>query len=277
VDENQHGLRKAGEVVIAEDYVRMVSFELRDLPWRMRRNLVWELRAHLDELPPGTDLKARLGTPEKYAADLRSAAGLERRRGLIAFLRARRPRNLILTAVLLTVIGLAIGAVVWIDSYQPITFGDGYQFPAGAKGLPGVNGESVVFHKDRPFQLGVNVFNNGRFAVRILGVPYASWLPFSGSVRMSKPAKYDGGVHLPFTPFHPFELKPGDSAYLILKGVYTCRAGTGPGTSVGGLDEFPVRFRFLWRTTTAYVPFGDELAFAFPKGCTPAGGASTTP
>ncbi|HEX4323216.1 MAG TPA: hypothetical protein VHZ77_01145, partial [Gaiellaceae bacterium] len=115
---------------------------------------------------------------------------------MIAFLLARRPRNLILVVLTLTLIGLAIGAVAWIHSYQPIAFGDTSQFPAGAKRLPGLNGESVVFHKGRPFRLGVNVFNNGRFAVRMLGVPYASWLPFSGSVRMSKPAKYDGGVHL---------------------------------------------------------------------------------
>jgi uncharacterized membrane protein len=76
--------------MIAEDYLRMVAFELRDLPWKMRRDIVSELRGHLDELPPGTDLGAQLGRPHEYAAELRSAAGLERRRGVIAFLRAPR-------------------------------------------------------------------------------------------------------------------------------------------------------------------------------------------
>jgi uncharacterized membrane protein len=60
--------------VTAEDYVSRVAFELRDLPWGTRRELLSELRVHLDELPAGTDLAARLGPPEEYAADLRSLA-----------------------------------------------------------------------------------------------------------------------------------------------------------------------------------------------------------
>ncbi|MGH3054828.1 MAG: HAAS signaling domain-containing protein, partial [Gaiellaceae bacterium] len=72
-----------------DEYLRNVGFWLNDLPWGMRRDLLSELRAHLDELPAGTDLRAELGPPEKYAGDLRSAAGLERRRGPIAFLGAR--------------------------------------------------------------------------------------------------------------------------------------------------------------------------------------------
>ena len=91
-----------------DEYLRNVSYSLNDLPWGMRRDLVAELRAHLDELPPGTDLETRLGRPEEYAADLRSAAGLERRRGPIAFLRARRLRNLILVVLSLTLIGLGL-------------------------------------------------------------------------------------------------------------------------------------------------------------------------
>lgn len=109
----------------ADDYLRSVSFELRDLPWGQRQDLLTEIRTHLDELPAGTDLGARLGTPKEYAADLRAAAGLERRRGVSAFLRARRPRNLILVALVLIMIGLGIGAVEWIDSYQPLTLGNG--------------------------------------------------------------------------------------------------------------------------------------------------------
>ena len=66
----------------ADDYLRSVSFQLNDLPWGQRQKLLAEIRAHLDELPPDTDLRVRLGTPEEYAADLRMAAGLERRRGV---------------------------------------------------------------------------------------------------------------------------------------------------------------------------------------------------
>ena len=107
------------------EYLRSVGYWLRDLPWGVRRDLLEELRDHLNELPDDTDLQARLGSPEEYAAELRSAAGLRHRRGVAAFLRARRPRNLILAAVALTAIGLAIGGVVWVQSYQPIGFGGG--------------------------------------------------------------------------------------------------------------------------------------------------------
>jgi hypothetical protein len=120
----------------AEDYLRRVGFALRDLPWSNRRDLISELRGHLKELPAGTDLEARLGPPEQYALEMRSAAGLERRRGLIAFLRARRPRNLILTVATLTLIGFAIGAVKWIDSYQPLAFCDGGGTPDGRRRRP---------------------------------------------------------------------------------------------------------------------------------------------
>lgn len=120
----------------AEDYIRQVNFWLTDLPWGTKKALLSELRGHLAELPADTDLDT-LGTPEQYAKDLRAAAGLERRRGPIAFLRARRPRNLILVALTLTVIGLALGAVAWIDSYQPLAFGNGWEFPADANTCPG--------------------------------------------------------------------------------------------------------------------------------------------
>ena len=154
----------------AEEYLRRVDLTLRDLPWRARRELVSELRDHLSELPPNTDLEARLGTPEDYASELRAAAGLERRRGTIAFVRARRPRNVILTLVALTAIGLAFGAVGWIQTYQPLALGGAA--PAG----PGV---PVAFQKGRPFRIGVDVRNTCRYTVRVLGVPYSSG-PFSG-------------------------------------------------------------------------------------------------
>lgn len=258
------------------EYLREVGLCLHDLPWGLRRDLLAELRGHLDELPPETDLEARLGSPQEYAADLRSAAGLDRRHGPLAFLQARRPRNLILAVVVLTVIGLAIGGLVWVDSYQPLAFGDLYQFPAGAKGVPGIEGQSVVFRRGRPFQLGLNVFNGGRFTVRVLGVPYQGPNPWSAHLLMSTPEKYTGGANPPYTPFRPFDLKPGDSVFLQLKGVYACHSGMTPrgATTYSG---FPVRYRFLWRTTTTDIALPENLAFVFRKGCPPAKNPTTTP
>ncbi len=139
-------------LMTADEYLRNVSFWLGDLPWGQRQDLLAEIRAHLAELPADTDLEARLGTPDEYAADLRAAAGLERRRGPIAFLRARRPRNLILAVLALTVIGLAIGTVVWVDSYQPHRNSGNTRLRAARLGMlrTPATARTVVFHKGRP-------------------------------------------------------------------------------------------------------------------------------
>jgi hypothetical protein len=260
----------------AEDYLWRVGSELRDLPWSTRHDLVAELRGHLDELPPDTDLVACLGEPERYAADLRSAARLERHRGVLAFLRARRPRNLILAALALTVIGLAIGAVVWINSYQPMTVGNFYRLPAGSVEPPALDTASVVFHQGRPFTLGVNLLNNGRFTVHVLGVPYLAPNPWTARLLMSTPGKYTGGAGRPLTPFRPLDLKPGDSVFLQLKGVYACHGGMAPGGAIT-YSEFPVRYRFLWRVTTTDIALPENLAFVFPKGCPPAKNTTIRP
>jgi hypothetical protein len=252
--------------VTAEDYLRWVRFALRDLPWSIRRELISELRGHLEELPPGTDLTARLGAPESYAADLRSAAGLERRRGPIAFLRARRPRNLILTVVVLTATGLAIGAVEWIDSYQPLAFYFGEEPPLGVVEAPAGGSESVVFHQGRPFRLGIDITNNGRFTVRILGAGYGPQrTPFSARLVMSGPMA-SSGFPGPFRRFHAFDMKPGEVRVLELEGVYAnCREWDGQ-SGAETLSAFPVRYRFLWRTATADIQLPEELAIVFPKG-----------
>jgi hypothetical protein len=258
-----------------DEYLRRVDFRLRDLPWATRRDLLAEIRGHLDELPADTHLGARLGTPEEYAAELRSAAGLERRHGPIAFLRARRPRNLILTALVLTLIGLAIGAVVWIDSYQPLAFGNGWRFPAGSRGLSGIEGESVVFRKGKPFELGFEVRNYGRYSVRVLSVPHLGPDPWTARLVMTRP-NYSGSSAGPYERFRPFTLKARQSVFLLFKGVWACHTGM----SAGGAftySRFPVRYRFLWRTTTTWINLPENLAIKFRTSCPPAKPGATTP
>ena len=255
-----------------DNYVRNVGWWLRDLPWSVRRNLLRELREHLDELPADTDLGAQLGSPEAYASDLRSAAGLERRRGVIAFLRARRPRNLILGIVALTLIGLAIGATVWIRSYQPLAFEGSTYYPAGVKPIPAGEDEYVVYHRGRPFRFGAAIENSGRFTVRVLGVPYPALFPFSARLLMSMPGPPSQVHDFPgeLTPFHPFNLRPGDIVSLVLEGVYECHTGEGPGNS-WGLSPFPVRYSFLRHTATTEIHLGNQLSITLPKGCPPGG------
>jgi hypothetical protein len=257
--------------VTTEEYVRRVNYWLTDLPWGTKKALLSELRGHLAELPEGTDLGS-LGTPQQYAADLRAAAGLERRRGAVAFLRARRPRNLILFVLALTVIGLTIGVVVWIDSYQPITFGGGGQDPLDSKPSLGSNGVTVIFHKGRPFEYGTTIHNSGRFTVRVLGVPRGVTDFFKGRLLMSRDqtGRLD---ERPLERFHPFDLKPGSFRWLVFKGVYACTTGMGGSRRLGyesiGRDAIPVRFSFLWRHATTLIPLGDPLTITFHSGCPP--------
>lgn len=251
----------------SDDYLRSVGSALGDLPWQQRQDLLAELRGHLADFPADTDLAERLGTPEEYAADLRAAEGLERRHGPVSWLKARRPRNVILvtglTVVLLTALGLGIGAVVWIDSYQPLAFGNAYQPPLGTHF--GFGGDSADVHPGRPFIFGMEIVNTRRFGVRVLGAPLETDLPWTAHLFMSLP-NYTGATRAP-VPFQPIDLKPGERMFLAFRGVWTCPSGrVSPGVT-SELHDFPVRFSFLWRTTTAEIPLPKPLEIVFPKGC----------
>jgi hypothetical protein len=253
--------------VTADEYLRRVAWELSDLPWGMRKDLLADLRAHLTELPDGTDL-AELGSPEQYAADLRSAAGLEHRRGLVAFLSARRPRNVILVLVALIGLGLTIGALAWIASYQPLSTGNGAQYPPEVKPMVGSDSEQVRFRQGAPFEVGVSVVNTGRFTVRVLGSTLLGYVPVSARLVMSGPIVNHGGFPPAHRRFTPFDLKPGQVAFLVLRGTYDARCHPGPhaaqeGWAVGG---FQVRFGFLWRTGTAEIALPSPLYVNGPKG-----------
>lgn len=269
----------------AEEYLRSVDLRLRDLPWRTRRELVSELRAHLMELPTDTDLGARLGPPEQYAAELRAAAGLERRRGPVAFLRARRPRNVALAVVALIVTGLAIPTVEWVDSYQPLVWSgsvvaaraiDAEKSKAFRRLLPQFHSHTgalvVGFHEGHPFRFGMTIGNRGRFAVRILGVSEPV-VPFSARLLVSEPLDRTAKAleHARLQPFRPFDLHPGQERLLVLRGVYDahfCRTGL---YGAGGMFvPFPVRFSFLWKTATVHMttstPQPPGLFILIPRG-----------
>lgn len=251
----------------ADEYTLQVERALGDLPWSQRRDLVADLRRHLGELPPETDLVARLGTPERYAVELRAVEGLEPRHGVRAYVRSKRPRTVILVSVLAVVvslaIGFAIGAVIWIDSYQPLVMGDSMQNPLDSKPSSGAPGVTVLFRKGRPFLYGATIRNNGPFSVRILGVPRGIGDYFKARLYTNTP---NPAVNQrPLVPFRPFDLHPGEERWLVLKGVYACTAGSMAAGGAVGRDTIPVRFSFLWKTATTEVPVMSPLAIVFPK------------
>jgi hypothetical protein len=253
----------------SEDYLRRVGSALRDLPWRQRHELLTELRGHLADFPADTDLGERLGTPEQYAAELRTAEGLERHRNPVSFLRARRPRNVILTAVAVVIVALAIGAGVWIQSYQPLGLTNLPPiFPAFTKYAPEGNtySGSVAFRKGHRFQLGFVVRNTGPFTIHVLGVPYPARTPWSARLVMgafapvarTRPGEHE--LRAKLTPFRPFDLAPGEQELLELKGTWThCPSATYV------VSTFPVRYSFLWTTATAQLGIPGGLSVVPPS------------
>lgn len=272
-------------------YLERLSSAAHDLPKASRRELLDEIDQHirhsLAETAPTTRdemlaLLEQVGDPAEIAAaaDDRADERAGRRSGLIAYLR-RRPLRVILGAAALTVIGLAIGSVAWIQSYQPLL----------ASGSLARGGRvPVAFHPGVRFNVGIDVQNNGRFTVRVLGVPYRSGpfagLPVSARVMMSraigrtrKGALRCGGVVNPFCgvvapkgayyePFHPFDLQPGRVRTLVVVGVYGNCADERNLVPIS-VPDLPVRYSFLWKTTTAHVALPKTREIIPPSGGCP--------
>ena len=239
----------------SEQYLSAVEAHLVDLPWRVRRSLADDLRVHIEEIS-AEDLVARLGSPGSYATELRSAAGLAPRRGPIAFVQARRPRNVAIAIVTLVVLaGLAAG-IVWARAYQPVTMGN-----TGLSPIPShqeAASETVTtFRSGKPFRIGQSITNNGRFGVRIVGVP---WLTTHSAFHLHPYIVRVGlhGLMLPAVPFRPFTLKPGEEWMILLSGTYAnCRSRIS-GTSLT-IFSLVVRERFLLWTHNVEMPLFSPL------------------
>jgi hypothetical protein len=244
--------------VTKDEYLRQVDWELRDLPWRRRNELVADLRGHLDEAPD------QLEPPSRYAAELREAAGLGRCHGPVAYLRARRPRNVVLVVLLLVVVALLATAYAWVLSYQPVVTGSTGMSPLGSHG-EGAGETMVTFHDGRPFRLGFSIRNEGGFSVRVLGVTRLGNMPFTTRLFVSRPLGHVRDIPGPLASFRPFDLEPGQERMLVLRGAFThCRDYAG-GTAVE-LTDMPVRFSFLWRMETTRVPLFNPLIIRVPEG-----------
>jgi hypothetical protein len=245
--------------VTREEYLREVEWQLRDAPWKRRKQLLAELAAHLDETPA-----EQLDTPQAYAAELRRSENLPRRHGVGAFLRARRPRNLVLVAVLLVLVALLASGYAWAESYQPLAAGNYGLFPD--RSVTGPAGETAVtFHDRAPFRFGFSVRNDGGLTVRVLGVPLGGSSPFTARLFMSGPLEHARAIPGPAVPFRPFDLGPGEQRMLILRGSFAnCRDYAGRTTTE--FTDMHIRFEFLWRTQTVSVPLSSPLVIRVPPG-----------
>jgi HAAS domain-containing protein len=245
-----------------EQYLAAVETRLGDLPWSVRKNLANELRMHLDEIPAQEeDLVATLGSPQSYAAELRAAADLRPRRGVVAFLRARRPRNLIFVVCVLAVAAAGIAALAWASSYTPpLEPGDYYRLPDESS-TGGLGETEVRFREGKPFQYGFSMVNGGRFPVRIVGVPIMQ-SPFRMFVVRVFVEDVPTPNRLPAdVPFHPFTLEPGSERTIVLRGKFARCKTLQPGSGVE-FHTMPVRVRFLRWTHDTAVPLRNPLVIS---------------
>jgi hypothetical protein len=246
--------------VTREEYLRDVEWELRDVPWKRRKQLVADLAAHLEETPP-----EELDSPAAYATALRESAGLPQKGGLLVFLRARRPRNLVIVALLLVLVATLATGLAWVESYQPLAMGNFAIDPPGSRSGP--TGEQAVSFRDgKPFEVGFSVLNKGAFTVHISAGPrYLDADPFSVRLYVSGPLEHAHTIPGRLSPFHPFDLPPGQQRMLVLKGVFSHCHDWGGGSSFV-FDWFPVTFSFLWHTETVRIPASSPFVIQIPAG-----------
>lgn len=281
-------------------YLGRLSRAARDLPRPRRRELLSEIELHIrmalartpcanrDEM---VQLLERVGDPAEIAAADNEQADASLPGG-IASLRTRRPRRLVLALVALVVIGLAIGAAAWTQSYQPLAFAPADVLMADSVNTLGENGHGawVGYRKGigggphRPF-FGVTIQNTGPFTVRVVGLGrYGPALPvlrgWSSRLLMAQgtfvqeplgpstnPIRDTNGRIVrrrawkrgPLQSFHPVDLAPGQIVMIAFEGVWhmDCHPVT-VGTTTPP-RTFPVRYSFLWKTTTTQIPLPGGL------------------
>jgi hypothetical protein len=281
-----------------ERYLGRLSRATHDVPKGRRRELLSEIELHIRQALAQTPCTSRaemaalleqVGDPAEIAAAAndQAGAGFERSPGTHAFLSARRPRNVIMTLVALALVGLALGAGGWIQTYQPLAFARADALPVDSVNTVGENdhGAWVGYHDGigggpgRPF-FGVTIQNTGSFTVRVVGLGrYLPALPmFDGwssrllmarytAVRIHDPERFGNGYGRgwkrgPLQPFHPVDLGPGQILMVVRQGVWRdCQIRVSEGTTTPP-GSFPIRYSFLWKTTTAHIPLPGGLTIA---------------
>ena len=277
-----------------QDYLDGLAAAAQDLPQVRRDELLGEIEQHIREAvaeKPCANrdemlaLLAQVGDPAEIAAAAQDpgdapAARPERRR--------LRKRAVALVALALLIV-LAAGLAAYTQTYQPLAFAPADVLARNTVNTYGEGGHGVWigYRKgigkgpNRPF-VGVTFQNTGHFTVRVLGVgkwwpPFPVMSGWSSRLLMAqgsfvekpvpgpgnKPVRVRFWRHGPLQPFHPVDLAPGQIVMLAMQGVWHADCSTKPytGQTVPPRD-FPVKYSFLWKTTTSHIPLPSGLRIA---------------
>lgn len=254
----------------ADRYASAVARHLRHLPRPQRRRLVDDLRAHLLELPGGSDLQEVLGSPRAYAAELLRSSGLPEPRGFRAWLR-RVPlpvKIAVPVLLLLAVAGTVFG--IWISGYEPVEFGSSW-FTPGVQPDPVLGDQANIvidYQHDARYRFGFSLHNGGRLPVEIVDFPVAGFAsaPFVvEQVVVDRPHSYDDAGA---TPFQPFTLEPDEDRGFAFRGVLAHCADWAGGASAS-FDSIKVKYRVLGITKMRDIPLRQPIAVRFHGYNTP--------
>jgi hypothetical protein len=235
---------------IVEEYLGQLRAELRLAPVSARDDYISEISQHITEgrenLAPGDieglrDLLARVGNPVVLANEYYESEGVDTTGVLRRMSMGRRMLLVSVPLGILLVLGFAIGALVWVTHYQPLT--DGGQ---GAEGPLGPNGQVIrelpVSFGAQPFTVPVYAMPKGTSTLRILVYLYNTG---------GRPLIITG-IQSPATNPHVFG--PASYAYV----------DTGKGSQIGR-----TRFPFILR---GHQWIG--VVLSVPMHCTAANGES---
>jgi hypothetical protein len=284
-------------------YLERLSKAAHGLPRSRRRELLGEIELHirmaLARTPCATGeematLLDQVGDPADIAAAAHDQDD-ERTERRFGHKRGRRPRRLMAILVALAVIGLALAAAGWTQTYQPLAFAPADVLtPASVNTYgEGDHGAWVGYRTgigggpNRPF-FGVTIQNTGPFTVRVVGMgEYGPALPvlrgWSSRLLMAQgrfvqeplgasthPVRDTSGHVVrrrawkrgPLEPFHPVNLGPGQIVMIAFEGVWHMDCHPVAVGTTTPPRSFPVRYSFLWRTNTTQIPIPGGLTIA---------------
>lgn len=285
-----------------QDYLGRLAAAAHDLPETRRDELLGEIEQHIRqavaEKPPADRdemlaLLAHVGDPAEIAAAAQDPADAPPPR-------RRRRRLRIALVVLAILIALAAGTAAFAQTYQPLAFAAADVLTPNSVNTYGEGGHGawIGYHRGvgqrayyHPF-FGVAFQNTGHFTVRVLGLgEYAPLLPVLRgwdtqllmargrfvdratrvpAVRTGKRSVEHGYViqrrvwkRGPLQAFRPVDLAPGQIVMLVLWGHSSpnCHIRPYTGQTVPP-QAFPVKYSFLWRTTTTHIALPSGLKVA---------------
>ncbi len=165
-----------GDRSVHTAYFDRVRGRLFDVPWASRQELLGDLSARLEALPPGTAPESVLGDPRTYSRLMRESAGCAPDPiAPFPYFRALRRRNKVLVFAIPIVIGLlAAAGVSWLH-YEPLT-ANAYFDSSTSGAIPDPLANDVTYYR---YQRGATVVtgmmleNSGRATVTVTGVEIA--------------------------------------------------------------------------------------------------------